>query len=207
MEYLWAAEAATKAGGNGGYWHLAMVLAGIGLLALFARFRRTRAGPPPPTAKEMRERDKEPDRYRSLADQAMVSMLETASNLTAEVNTKARVLNRLIKEAEIQADRLEKVLAEIRELQAASESQADAESAPSAATTAASASGEGGGGRGRTDAGMGRRSDLLERIAFLQAEGKTPAEIAKATNLSTTEIAFAVKSMAAAAKKNTKPEG
>ena len=184
MGVLWAAEAGTAANDGGGYWHLAMVLAAIGLLGVFARWRKMRSAPPPDT-REFRERDREPDRYRDVADRAIVELLETSHSLNAQVDTKIRVLNRLVKEAEEQSAKLEKLLAAAREPVA-----------------------EGGGGGAPAPVAPREenapptpapafRSELQQRIHLLRSEGKSMAEIAKVTSLSTTEVRFAIESMKA----------
>ncbi|MCC8180285.1 MAG: hypothetical protein LIP23_05160 [Planctomycetes bacterium] len=192
MDVLFAAEAA-RSSGSDGYWHLAMILAAIGLLGVFARLRRRNRGPVM-TAKEYREMDKHPDRYRNAADKAMVEMLETASQLTAEVNTKCRVLNRLVKDAETQADRLEKLIAEARGVDAAAPAAAEAIARdiatevrqPDVEKPPAQPQPAGGG------------SQILSRVGILRDQGKSVAEIAKATNLSTIEVTFALQSLGAA---------
>ncbi len=187
MGFAFAAEAAQNSGGDG-YWQLAMMVAAIGLLGLFARYRRARAAANPPVnAKEMRERAADPDRYRSASDQALAALLETASQLTAEVNTKARVLNSLIKQAEEKSARLEELLNRAE--------QAVAVGLPEGAVSIPSSEG-GAAGSGRfTAAEPVFPSGLHERISLLAAEGKTVAEIAKATNLSIIEVRFALQSM------------
>lgn len=192
MDFAMAAEAAQSSGGDG-YWQLAMMVAAIGLLGLFARYRRARlAANPPPNAKEIRERAADPDRYRSASDQALAALLETASQLTAEVNTKARVLNSLIKQAEEKSARLEELLERAENAVANGHPEAVASGAPGAAPENAAA----GSGRLATVATeQAFPSGLHERISLLAAEGKTVAEIAKATNLSIIEVRFALKSM------------
>ncbi len=188
MDFTWAAETAgTAAADGGGYWHLALILAAIGFLGLFARWRRARM-PVIPTARELRERDAEPNRYRDAADKAIVELLETSRVLNAQVDTKIRVLNRLVKDAEEQCARLETLLAEAR---------GTASAAPAGSGGAAEGGGSGSdagaGAEGRADAaGPKFLSELHERVHRLSVEGMGIAEIAKATNLSTTEVEFMV---------------
>ncbi len=186
MGWLYAAEAAGGGGGAapGGYWQLILILAGIGFLGLFARWRKARR-PPPIDTKAFRERDREPNRYRDAADRAIVELLETSRSLNAQVDTKIRVLNTLIKEAETHTARLEKLLAEARGEAAGpapgGEKAASARRRPDAP--------------GRTRAAAAGRTELQERILLLSKEGKSLAEIARATNLSTTEVKFALANM------------
>lgn len=175
MDFAWAAEAAGKNEG-GGFWQLALVLAGIGFLGVFARWRKART-PKPETGREIRERDREPQRYRDAADNAVVELLETSRTLNAQVDTKIRILNRLVKEAEENAVRLEKLLAEAKGVEAPGREL----EAPLAVEPAAPVSG---------------RTELQDRLLRLRRDGKTLAEIARTTNLSITEVKFALESMA-----------
>ncbi len=193
-EYLWAAEAAGKGRDAGGYWQLALVLAAIGFLGLISRWRRMNARPPPDT-RELRARDEDPNRYRDAADRAIVELLETSRTLNAQVDTKIRVLNRLLKDAEEQAARLEGLLGKAKEASGPGEKEGPARSATRRLS-----------GRGATVAKGAPEaaseatealepefiSELHERIYRLRKSGKNVAEIAKATNLSTTEVEFIV---------------
>lgn len=187
MGYVWAAEAGAKAGGSG-FWQLAMVLLGIGLLGLFGRWRKNRARPLP-SAKELRERDQDPNRYRDAADKAIVEMLEMSRTLNAQVDTKIRLLNRLVKEAEEKTAALEKLLGLTGQaLEKNLEGNMAALKTEGEATTSASS-------RQRAELAKTFVSDLQERIFLLHNHGKTVAEIAKATNLSTTEVKFTIENM------------
>lgn len=186
MGLLWAAEAGSKSDGTG-FWQLAMVLLGIGILGLFGRWRKGRARPMV-AAKEMRERDQDPNRYRDAADKAIVEMLEMSRTLNAQVDTKIRLLNKLVKDAEDKTAALEKLLGLAgRTLENGIES---AEAPPATAEPAPSAS-----SRTRAEPAKSFVSDLQERIFLLHNQGKTVAEIAKATNLSTTEVKFTIENM------------
>ena len=182
MDYLDAGNAATDAF-SGGYWQLAMILAGIGVLGLYSRWRRSRAAPPV-TLEQLRRVDEDPNRYREPADRAIVELLETSRSLNAQVDTKIRVLNRLVKDAEEQAGRLEKLLAESR-------GAAPAAGAPAVNETDASGAGV------RPDPGGSRPrlTELQERMLRLHSEGRSLAEIARATALSTIEVGFALDNM------------
>ncbi len=186
MDYLLAAETAGAATREtGGYWQLALILAAIGFLGLFARWRKARTGPPV-TAKEMRARDDDPNRYRDAADKAIVELLETSRSLNAEVDGKIRVLNRLVKDAGDMIAKLEKQLAQARE----------AEQAGIAATRTTVVQDDPPAGSENDTVVLPPEpkflSDLHERIYRLCRDGKSVAEIAKATNLSTTEVEFIV---------------
>lgn len=194
MDVAWAAEtAAESTKGGGGYWQLALVLAGIGFLGLFARWRKART-PVMPSAQEMRERDEEPNRYRNAADKAVVELLETSRVLNAQVDTKIRILNRLVKDAEEHTAKLEALLAEAKALQSDGLQPAPRGRNPDAQpaeTSRASARGA----AAKAEPERKFMSDLHERIHRLRSEGKSVAEIAKATNLSTTEVEFIVKTL------------
>ncbi len=171
-----AAETAGRAAESGsGPWQLALIFMAIVLLGLFARWRRSRM-PPLVPARELRARDGDPNRYRDAADRALVELLETGRALNAQADTKLRTLNRLVKDAEAAAARLESLLAESAAAAAAAAPPAPPE--PSAAASARSFV-----------------SDLHERIHRLKREGRSSVEIAKATNLSTTEVEFIVKTL------------
>lgn len=189
MELLMAAESGA-ASGSGGYWQLALVLAGIGLLGLLARWRKARAEPPPPSAKELRERDKAPNRYRDAADRALVDLIETGREIGAQVDTKIRMLNRLVKEAEEKIARLEGLLGQAGE-------RLDNPGSASPAPPPPAVPDSGGAASADSTATQSFRSELHERILLLRNEGKSVQEIAKATNLSTTEVRFAIGSMGA----------
>ncbi len=165
-------------GGSGGFWQLALILAGIGFLGLFARWRKSRM-PVLRTAKEMRELDSDPNRHRDAADKALVELLETSRALNAQVDSKIRILNRLVKDAGEAGAKLEALLAEERALRAGEPpppppEPAEEEGAPKR---------------------LAFMSDLHERIYLLKTEGRSSAEIARATNLSTTEVEFIIKTL------------
>lgn len=185
MTILQAAEAAGSSSGTSGYWQLALVLAAIGLLGIFTRWRKAKYNPPPP-ARELRERDLEPNRYRDAADRALVDLLETSREISAQIDNKIRVLNRLVKDAEEQTARLERLLGLAGERHPPEERQPAEPASPPAK-------------RAEPVPGTAFISELHERIARLREEGKSVAEIAKATNLSTTEVRFAMESMGTAA--------
>ncbi|MCD8350769.1 MAG: hypothetical protein LUC93_09185 [Planctomycetaceae bacterium] len=186
MDYILAAETAEAATREtGGYWQLALILAAIGFLGLFARWRKARTGPPL-TAREMRARDDDPNRYRDAADKAIVELLETSRSLNAEVDGKIRVLNRLVKDAGDKCARLEKLLAQARETEQGT--------IPSTTTTMTPDDPPAGSEMDTVVLPPQPKflSDLHERIYRLRQGGKSVAEIAKATNLSTTEVEFIV---------------
>jgi hypothetical protein len=185
MDYASAADAAAAGRETGGYWQLALILAAIGFLGLFARWRKARQ-PPVVTAKEMRARDDNPNRYRDAADRAIVELLETSRSLSAEVDTKIRVLNRLVKDAGDCCRRLETLIAEAGAIRGCEVPAAAPDRTPDAAEAVA-----------REDAASPPPrpkflSDLHERIYRLRLAGRGVAEIAKATSLSTTEVEFII---------------
>lgn len=190
MNWAMAAEQAAG-GGESGYWQLALILAAIGFLGLFARWRKMRT-PPLPTTKELRERDDNPNRYRDAADRAIVELLETSRSLNAQVDTKIRMLNRLVKEAEDNCARLENLLSRARSVPFDGETRLLAPEAhniqPKALRTEKPRETE------KADKKEPKfLSDLHERIYRLQQAKKSVPEIARATNLSTTEVEFFLK--------------
>ncbi|MCC8167108.1 MAG: hypothetical protein LIQ31_13415 [Planctomycetes bacterium] len=193
MEIVLAAEVAEASSRDtGGYWQLALILAAIGLLGLISRWRKANA-PVVETAKEIRSRDTNPNRYRDAADRAIVELLETSRTLHAEVDTKIRVLNRLVREAEEQSARLERLvaLAEKRESvpgMVAAEHEDTVVIPPQPVAAPARPDGAAGGKPAFL-------SELHERVYMLNRDGKHVQEIAKATNLSTTEVGFIVRNL------------
>jgi signal transduction histidine kinase len=158
-----------------GSWQLILILAAIGLLALFSRWRASRQ-PPPIALRELRERDGDPDRYRSQADRAIVELLETSRSLNAQVDMKIRTLNLLIQRAEEQALRLERILGEAGRRTP----EGDAASAKFSAPAAAFRPG---------------LTDLQERVLRLREAGKSLTEIAKSSSLSVSEVRFTLESL------------
>ncbi|MDR1612071.1 MAG: hypothetical protein LBT97_04725 [Planctomycetota bacterium] len=188
MGVILAAEPVAEAAAAGGYWRLALVLAGIGVLGLIARRRKARQ-PPPLDVKEFRARDREPDRYRDASDQALVELIETGREINAGVDNKIRMLNRLVKDAGQLVARLEALMRDAERRIARLEALTAAENggiAPPAPRPAGNAE--------AAEAGDGRRfrSNLQARVVALRDEGKTAAEITAATGLSTIEIQLAL---------------
>ncbi|MDR1535634.1 MAG: hypothetical protein LBU64_11175 [Planctomycetota bacterium] len=183
MELIPAAEIGAETFG-GSLWQLALILAAIVLLGAYSRWRRART-PPPATLADLRKMDQTPERFRSLADQAIVDLLETSRTLNAQVDTKIRVLNRLLKDSEERAARLERLLAAAESLNPSPDA-ANSPPAPADSPRPAAAA---------PDRPAAALTELQRRILRLRDQGKTPREIAKATNLSTTEVGFAMESL------------
>lgn len=183
MESLWAAETAASGDGSG-YWLLVLVLMGIGFLGVFARWRKHRR-PVVPSAVELRERDSAPNRYRDAADAAIVELLETSRALNAQVDNKIRILNRLVKDAETHSARLEKLLAQAEGIERV---EIPVRTRPTRAAEEETVICP-------PPTPGAFLSELHERVFMLRREGKNISEIAKATNLSTTEVRFALDSM------------
>ncbi len=178
MNWVWAAEKASdSAAGSDGYWRLAMILAAIGFLGLLARWRRSKQKPPIP-ARELRERDQDPNKYRSASDRAMTELLEAGREITAQVDIKVRFLNRLIKDADSRIAKLEELV-----------KQADSCAETCGETSVPMPE--------RRQPEIGRSSGrylsaVQERIVAMHDQGKSLSEIAKATGMSTTEINLAL---------------
>jgi hypothetical protein len=183
MEIL-AAEAGGSAMGGDGYWRLALIIAAIGILGLYARWRQRRHTTPV-DVKELRERDLNPNRYRDATDKALVELVEISRDINAQTDTKIRYLNKIIKDADQRISRLEELLATAKVA-----TEAKREDNPT--TTS-----------GRTRKGTssysqrnGFRSEIQARIASLRDSGKNQAEIAKVTGLSSLEIQLALDQLA-----------
>ncbi|MDR2390095.1 MAG: hypothetical protein LBE84_00220 [Planctomycetota bacterium] len=173
-------DALAAAAAVDGSWHLVLILTAIGLLALFSRWRASRQ-PPPVTLRELRERDGNPDRYRSQADRAIVELLETSRSLNAQIDMKIRTLNLLIHRGEDLALRLEKLLGET-----------GGKMPETAGSRAAGAS------ESRHLQAVAHRqplTDLQERVLRLRESGKSLAEIAKSAKLSISEVRFTLESL------------
>lgn len=182
MDFVRAAEAAVESGGGSdGYWRLGLILAAIAMLGLYGRWRKARQ-PPLVEAKELRERDKNPNRYREPADRALVELVEAGREINAQVDTKVRFLNRLIKDADNRIARLEKLIAD-----ADGRGAGDAGSRPKTDPAAEKVPETGG-----PSASRRFRSGLQARIVELRDEGKSVSDIARATGLSTLEIQLAI---------------
>lgn len=182
-----AAEPASS-GGSNGYLNLALILGAIGALGLFSRWRKSKR-PPVPTLKELREREVNAGAYRDAADKALVDLIETGREINAQVDTKIRFLNKLVKDAETQIRRLEEILAKAN----GKESQPPPQEAvpPPAAARGSTRVSRESAGKTAGDASL-PRTELHERIAALRAEGKNHAEIARAANLSLVEVQLAL---------------
>lgn len=191
MDWAMAAESA-RGGGESGYWQLALVVAAIGFLGLFARWRKLRTHLPPSVG-ELQEREDNPNRYRDAADRAIVELLETSRSLNAQVDTKIRMLNRLIKDAEEQSERLENLInaARTRRL----DDEETVQFAPEEGRRKSARVTPLDGAREKAQPERRFLTDLHERVHRLREAGKSVPEIAKATNLSTTEVEFIVKSL------------
>jgi len=166
---------------------LLMVIVVLAILAP-RMIRRARGRSGARTLKEVRAAvaDAERDAHvRRAADQALVDLLETSREISAQIDTKIRILNALVKEADAEARRLEALLGRGKD-ESLSTSAAAGGPAAAAGTEGAK---EGGGGEAPVpgESRRGRR-DLHERIALLQGQGRSAAEIARAMRLSLQEV-------------------
>ena len=195
MGAIWAAESVAASGDGSGWWRVGLILGAIVMLTLYGRWRRARQ-PPSPTAKELRDRDNDPNRYRDTADRALVELLEASREITAQLDTKIRFVNRLVREADARSDRLESQLAEAKAAIDGLEKRRGAAgvSVPGAGGerpetgSAAQKPSE----PDKTSASKRFRSALQARIVALRDEGKDVSGIAKATGLSILEIQLAL---------------
>ena len=182
MDVVWAAEATVEnANYSDSLWRLGMVLAAIALLAMYARFRKARQRPLPPPAKELREIAADRGRYHDPADRALVELVEAGREINAQVDTKVRFLNRLVKDADDRIARLESLLAAVDGLNRGGEGDPGPGSRIGEIPDA-----------GLSSASRRYRSGLQARIVSLKNEGRNISEIASATGLSIVEIQLAL---------------
>lgn len=126
---------------------------------------------------DIRERAANAGRIRSTADQALVDLLETSREISAQIDTKIRILNKLVRDADAKCKRLEKLLG----------MPEDSVSPPRVGTAAEEQPHEG--ARSRS----GRLvTNMQSRIANLANEGRSLAEIAHITHLSPQEVKLAL---------------
>lgn len=182
MDWAWGAEqAVADSGQQDGFWRLAVILGAIGVMALLARWRQRRNKDlPPRKAVDQRERFEREERMRNAADQALVELVETGREISAQVDVKIRMLNRLVKDAERLSERLEKLLFDAS--QKLSEQAQREEPAPE--TTRKSS---------RVDAGLTERSAKATRIVELHGQGKSIPQIARETGLSQVEVRMVIR--------------
>lgn len=140
-------------------------------------------------------------RVRLAADKAMVELLEAGREITAQVDTKIRVLNKLVKDARDQADRLERLTGvsttpgESDASGGASPAETDAGERSVPAVSAGNDNGKGGSASATRSAR--RRTRIQERISSLHRQGCDAAQIARITHLSVAEINLALRLHAA----------
>ena len=142
------------------------------VLAVITPFlvRRGRRRPPAQLPEEPRPQiSREALGVQQAADEALVQLLETGRQIQAQIDTKIRVLNKLIKDADTQADRLQSLI----------EAVEDEPAPPEESTTVTEPK--------RTKSGRWV-SDIHARIEALKDQGRSPAEIARATRLSVQEV-------------------
>lgn len=181
------------------------VLAVVVLIAIIAPVLVRRGRSAVPEAKPRPSGGVGPDfdRLRQASDKALVDLLETGREISAQIDTKIRILNKLVKDAEVQAARLEKLLkvsvtvssagtvAKVAEnvvaaRPPAAEPERIVEPAPAAPSAPAPAP------SGPTLRPSGRwAADMPRRIAALAAAGRTREEIALAVGLSIQEVDLA----------------
>ncbi len=195
--------------------HIVFILA-IAALAVAApyltRLARQKTGSPPEAPP--RDPDEWPShqRIRRTADKALVELVETGREISAQIDTRIRILNKLVREADEAASRLERLqgsrsgesLPEQAESTPARNGDTDARKAVSPPETAdaptaepAGTVPEGGAGpesaQGPTAGGRSvSRSALHDRVAALAAEGRSAEDIARDLRLSTSEVCLAL---------------
>ncbi len=131
-------------------------------------------------------------RARRTVDRALSDLLETSRDINAQIDTKIRILNKLVKDADREARRLEKLQG--REVGGAEESKAQPAGGDAAEEHVGGAREDRAGDpeerRGPSGGSESRRRwrAMRERIGHLQAEGRAPAEIARVTRLSVQEV-------------------
>jgi hypothetical protein len=186
--------------------HLLLILA-IAAIAVAApyltRLAREKRRDPPSGGASHAEEWPSRERIRRTADKALVDLVETGREISAQIDTRIRILNKLVRDADAAAERLERLQ------RGESAQSAPVRAAPPEAE--AEKSGEAGPPRGaepapppgaelRTAAATpaplaaspASRSALHERVAALAAEGRSAEAIARDLRLSTSEVRLAL---------------
>lgn len=174
---------------------LLLLLALIVLLAVLSPILvRRRNKPEAPRLGDIRKMEDDIKSVRGAADQALVDLLETSREISAQIDTKIRVLNKLVKDADDRCRKLEKLvkLADGEDVDmdettvmdvkvVAPSADRDEKEAPAVPVMEDISKPK------RTQSGRWA-SKIHARIEDLDGQGKTPAEIARATNLSLQEV-------------------
>ena len=121
MDWVWAAEAGGGSGGvdpSSGVWRLVWVALGI-MVIVFVTRRQKRLSEQRAAARTSRLLADDGENARRAADQALVSLADMSREINAQIDTKIRFLNRLVKEADERIDRLEALVRSDRPAEAA----------------------------------------------------------------------------------------
>lgn len=96
--------------------HVLLMMAVIAFLYMLPRWRKRWESPESDRGgiAEVRERAEVQAKMRSVADRALVELLETSREISAQIDTKIRILNKLVRDADVQASRLERLLGAIK---------------------------------------------------------------------------------------------
>ncbi len=130
-------------------------------------------------------------RGKRMTEEALVKLVETSREISAQIDTKIRVLNKLVKDADDRSRRLEQILGLMVPAP-------DGSTRPETVLTESSASTPAGGEeagevaspadrKDRTESGRWV-SDLHRRIMALHEEGRSPSDIAREMRLSVQEV-------------------
>lgn len=150
-----------------------------------------------PRLDDVRETVAEQQKLRRTADKALVDLLETSREISAQIDTKIRLLNKLTKDADAQARRLERLLGQTKtqpdaardkgpEVDLLAEENADESRAVDLERPR------------RTASGRWMR-DVHRRIQQLHESGKDIPEIARRTHLSVEEVGLVLHMLSEAA--------
>ncbi|MBN2712565.1 MAG: hypothetical protein JXR97_09070 [Planctomycetes bacterium] len=186
--------AVTETGG-GGFDLKTLILLGIivALSVLSPILVRKRKQVDAPRLDDIRKMESDIRTVRSAADQALVDLLETSREISAQIDTKIRVLNKLVKDADDRCRKLETMIRisegelSVSELDKATENEAEKNIPEREAAESGSGDCSSIAEPAKTRSGRWV-SKIHARIEALGEEGKTPAEIARITNLSLQEV-------------------
>lgn len=193
---LWSCVAAAAIGGEGGVslhslLFLFVVLFIVTMLLLYPYLTRHRRaqGSSPTHHYDPRQQMDDEMAIRRTADQALVDLVETGREISAQIDTKIRILNTLTKDADRQCRRLEKLLG-IADNSAdevfitsnltpdkKNHNAAANDNSPTAMVRKPSS---------RTSSR--RHSDLHTRVAALHDAGHSPDEVARLARISRAEV-------------------
>ena len=110
MDLAWAADAAGGSDGGGSTWSLVWIALGVVMIVFITR-RQTRLADQRAAARNApRPIADDGENARRAVDQALVNLADMSREISAQIDTKIRLLNRLVKDADDCIRRLEALL-------------------------------------------------------------------------------------------------